>query len=160
MKRLRKRNKRGKKTKQPTPIYPEGQKARGKPTQSRCCPAPVGRSPGPRRVSPQECRCRRCSRTTLTPSCPGSTAAAARPAPSSPTRSSPVWRSASRSSAISPRQSGWSWPRRSASPRRRYGAAGLRAASPPLLYIFLFFPDFSFFFTFLFIFFLPVLSPR
>lgn len=74
--------------------------------------------------SPQACRSPRYSRTRRPPSCPGSTAAAAKPAPCSRTRSCRAWRRGSRSSATCPRPSGWSWPRRSACPRRRWAGAG------------------------------------
>lgn len=85
-------------------------------------------------VSLQGCRSRRCSRTPSTPSCPGSTAAAAKLARFSLTRSSLAWRRDSRSSATCPRQSGWSWPRPSACPRRRWAREELRSLlCPPLL---------------------------
>lgn len=71
---------------------------------------------------PQGCRSRRCFRTRRTRSCPGSTAAAAKLAPCSPTHSCLAWRRDSRSSATCPRQSGWSWPQPSAFPRRRWAS--------------------------------------
>lgn len=80
--------------------------------------------------SPQGCRCPRCSRTRRPPSCRGSTAAAAKPAPCSRTPSCRAWRRGSRFSATCPRPSGWSWPRRSACPRRRW-AGGEAACLPP-----------------------------
>lgn len=78
----------------------------------------------------QGCRCRRCSRIPSTASCRGSTAAAAKLARFSRTRSFPAWRRDSRSSATCPRQSGWSWPRPSACPRRRWAGEG-QIRSPP-----------------------------